>query len=179
MKFLFVIALLIPLLMNITGRFPDYYYWMVYFPIFILVLLLTELRKNHLIIGFVMLFLIIRGFNFFYQHNNYSDIEIFMKKCTILNNKSVFAPFSVFYEIEKMSSHTYYLGVYPLRYLPNDIDYLILPPKESGYGVNQLYDYYDSINKSDSLQAIMVAESKTAGLKVFKIIQKKQFPNNN
>lgn len=178
-NFLFVIALLIPLLMNILGRFPDYYYWMVYIPIFILMIIFIEFRRYHLIIGLVILFLVIQGLNTSYQHHSYSEIETFMKKCSMLNNKSVVAPFSVFYEIEKISSHTYYLGVYPFRYLPNDIDYLILPPKESGYGVNQLYDYYDSICKSDSLQTIMVAESKTAGLKVFKLIHNKQFPNNN
>ena len=179
-KFLFVIALLIPLFMNLAGRFCDYYYWMAYIPIFILVVILVEFRRYHLIIGLVVLSLvIIRGLNTSFQHQSYSEIEAFMGKCNMLNNKSVVAPFSVFYEIEKRTNHTYYLGIYPDRYLPNDIDYLILPPMESGYGVNQLYGYYDSINKSDSLRTIMVAESKTAGLKVFKIIHEKQSQNDN
>lgn len=90
----------------------------------------------------------------------------------MLRNKSVVAPFSVFYEIERLGCDTYYLGVYPPRYLPHDIDYVILPQRDSDYGANRLYDYYDSINRSDSLQTVMVAESKAVGLKVFKILRR-------
>lgn len=174
MKFLFVCVVSIPLLMNIVGRFPPYYYWMVYLPVFLLVVILagfTKSRRNHFIIGLASLLLVIRGLICSTQHQDYSATETFMAQCTMLRDRNVVAPFSVFYEMEKLSSNTYYLGVYPPRYLPKDIDYVILSPKGSEYGTNQLYDFYESINESDSLQIVMVAESKTAGLKVYKVIK--------
>ena len=54
MKFLLVFVLSIPLLMNLAGRFPDYYYWMAYIPVFLFVVILVGFTKNrisHLIIG--------------------------------------------------------------------------------------------------------------------------------
>ena len=174
MKFLFVCVVLIPLLMNIVGRFPPYYYWMVYLPVFLLVVILagfTKSRRNHFIIALVSLLLVIRGLICSTQHQDYSETEMFMAQCSMLRDKNVVAPFSVFYEMEKLSRYTYYFGVYPPRYLPKDIDYVILSPKGSEYGTNQLYDFYESINKSDSLQTVMVAESKTTGLKVYKVIK--------
>jgi len=175
MVFLFAIVLSIPLLMNLAGRFPTYYYWMAYLPLFLLVVILvglTKCRRCHCIIGLVVLFLVIQGCVGSSRRQNYSEIERFMARCTILRNKSVVAPFSVFYEMEQQGCDTYYLGVYPPRYLPHDIDYVILPQRDSDYGANRLYDYYDSINRSDSLQTVMVAESKAVGLKVFKILRR-------
>lgn len=175
MIFLFAVVLSIPLLMNLAGRFPTYYYWMAYLPLFLVVIILTGLTKNqrtHLIIGLVTLFIILQGCVGSNRRQNYSEIERFMGRCTMLRNKSVVAPFSVFYEIERLGCDTYYLGVYPPRYLPHDIDYVILPQRDSDYGANRLYDYYDSINKSDSLQTVMVAENKAVGLKVFKILRR-------
>ena len=60
-----------------------------------------------------------------------------------------------------------------------DIEYVILPPKNSDYGVSHLYDYYESIQESDSLQTVMVAENTAVGLKVYKIIRKPQYSSNN
>ena len=174
MKFLFVCVVSIPLLMNIVGRFPPYYYWMVYLTVFLLVVILagfTKSRRNHFIIGLASLLLVIRGLICSTQHQDYLATETFMAQCTMLRDRNVVAPFSVFYEMEKLSSNTYYLGVYPPRYLPKDIDYVILPPKGSEYGTNQLYDFYENVNKSDSLQTVVIAESKTAGLKVYKVIK--------
>ena len=174
MKFLFVCFVSIPLLMNIVGRFPPYYYWMVYLTVFLLVVILagfTKSRRNHFIIGLASLLLVIRGLICSTQHQDYLATETFMAQCTMLRDRNVVAPFSVFYEMEKLSRYTYYLGVYPPRYLPKDIDYVILSPKGSEYGTNQLYDFYENVNKSDSLQTVVIAESKTAGLKVYKVIK--------
>lgn len=181
MKLLFVFILSIPLLMNLAGRFPDYYYWMAYLPVFLFVVILVgfkESRRNYLIIGLVLLFISAKGLACSIQQNNYSMIEAFISRCTMLKNKCVVAPFPVFYEMERLGCSAYYLGVYPSRYVPKDIEYVILPPKNSDHGVNHLYDYYESINESDSLQTIMVAESTTVGLKVFKIVRKPQYNSN-
>ena len=179
MKFLLVYILSIPLLMNLAGRFPDYYYWMAYIPVFLFVVILVELtesRRNHLIIGLVLLFISAKGLACSIQQNNYSMTEAFISGCTMLRNKCVVVPFSVFYEMERLGCDAYYLGVYPTRYVPNDVEYVILPPKNSDYGVSHLYDYYESINGSDSLKTIMVAENVTIGMKVFKIVKKSNKP---
>ena len=180
MKFLFVTALSIPLLMNLAGRFPDYYYWMAYIPLFLLVVIMAGIRNRHscIIIGLISLLLSIKGLSSSFRQNHYSMIEELMAQCTMLRGKRVVAPFSVFYEMEKIGSDTYYVGVYPSRRLPDDIEYVILPQKDSEYGTSRLYDYYDSINLSDSLQTVMVAESKAAGLKVFKVVKASQYSDS-
>lgn len=182
MKFLLVFVLSIPLLMNLAGRFPDYYYWMAYIPVFLLVVILvgfTKYRISHLIIGLVLLFISAKGLARSFLQDNYSMTAAFISRCAMLKNKYVVAPFSVFYEMEKLGSNAYYLGVYPTRYIPKDIEYVILPPKNSDYGVSHLYDYYESIQESDSLQTVMVAENTAVGLKVYKIIRKPQYSSNN
>lgn len=181
MKLLLVFVLSIPLLMNLAGRFPDYYYWMAYIPLFLLLVILvgfTESRISHLIIGLVLLFISAKGLAHSILQDNYSMTKAFTSRCTMLKNKCVVAPFSVFYEMEKLGSRAYYLGVYPTRYIPKDIEYVILPPKNSDYGVSHLYDYYQSIHESDSLQTVMVAESTSVGLKVYKIVKKPQCNSN-
>ena len=182
MKLLLVFVLSIPLLMNLAGRFPDYYYWMAYIPVFLFVVILVGFTKNrisHLIIGLVLLFISAKGLARSFLQDNYSMTAAFISRCAMLKNKYVVAPFSVFYEMEKLGSRAYYLGVYPTRYIPMDIEYVILPPKNSDYGVSHLYDYYESIQESDSLQTVMVAESTVVGLKVYKIIRKPQYSSNN
>lgn len=182
MKFLLVFVLSIPLLMNLAGRFPDYYYWMAYIPVFLFVVILVGFTKNrisHLIIGLVLLFISAKGSARSFLQDNYSMTAAFISRCAMLKNKYVVAPFSVFYEMEKLGSNAYYLGVYPTRYIPKDIEYVILPQKNSDYGVSHLYDYYESIQESDSLQTVMVAESTAVGLKVYKIIRKPQYSSNN
>lgn len=169
---LFAIVLSIPILMNLAGRFPTYYYWMSYLPLFLLVVILaglTKNRRNHCIIGLVTLFLVIQGSIGSSRRNNYSDIECFMSRCTMLRNKSVVAPFSVFYEIERLGCDTYYLGVYPPRNLPDDIDYIILPERSADYGNDRLYDYFEAVSQSDSQQLVLVAENKYPKLKVYQI----------
>jgi hypothetical protein len=117
------------------------------------------------------LLLAVQGFARPPQQSDYPAIEAFMGRCSMLKGKNVVAPFSVFYELEQLNSHAYYIGVYPPRYLPDTIDYVILPQKDSEYGASRLHDYYDSLNAADSLQTVMVAESEAAGLKVFKVVR--------
>lgn len=162
----------IPVCMNLAGRFPPYYYWMVYLPAFLLMLVLAgqaKKRSSHCAVWLAVLLLAVRGLLCASERSNYPAAAAFMEKCGMLTGKNIVAPFSVFYEAEKLSSNTYYLGVYPTHCLPETIDYVILPQRESEYGASRLYDYYDRISKSDTLQTVLVAESKTAGLKVFSI----------
>ena len=171
---LFAFVCSMPVLMNVAGRFPSYYYWMVYLPAILLILLLLGLstsRRPLCLTAPVSLLLAVQGFARPPQQSDYPAIEAFMGRCTMLKGKNVVAPFSVFYELEQLNSHAYYIGVYPPRYLPDAIDYVILPQKDSEYGASRLHDYYDSLNAADSLQTVMVAESEAAGLKVFKVVR--------
>lgn len=169
---LFVLAFSIPLLMNLVGRFPTYYYWMAYLPLILLVVLLageSKDRRIHCAIGLVTLFVVAQGYVGSSRREDYAEIERFMAQCTILRNKNVIAPFSVFYEMERLGGNTYYLGVYPPRYLPDDIDYVILPERSADYGNDRLYDYFEAVSRSDSLRLVLVAENKRPKLKVYRI----------
>ena len=86
----------------------------------------------------------------------------------MLKDKKIIAPFSVFYEILKLSNDTYYLGVFPPHDLPQRMDYIILPERSTDYGNDRLYDYFEAVSQSDS-QHFLVAENKRLELKVYRI----------
>ena len=101
--------------------------------------------------------------------NHYKEQEYFMRRCTMLRGKKIIAPFSVFYEASRLSGRIYYLGIYPPRFLPSDIDYIILPEKTADYGNDRIYKYLEDIGKTDSATIVLVAESKQPELKVYRI----------
>ena len=161
----------IPFLMVLAGRFELYYYWMAYLPIFLLTVLLFKLpiyRWGCFIIAISVLFILTHD-RMHKDSNNYHEQESFMSHCTMLKDKKIIAPFSVFYEISKLSNETYYLGIFPPQGLPQRIDYIILTERSADYGNDRLYEYYEAVNQSDSLQLVLVSENKNPKLKVYQI----------
>lgn len=170
-RYLFIMTLTVPLLMVLAGRYESYYYWMAYLPLFLLTVLLLRFpnyRWGCFIIVFSVLFILTHD-RMREDDSNYHELESFISHCTMLKDKKIIAPFSVFYEISKLSSDTYYLGIFPSRALPQRIDYIILPERSADYGNDRLYDYFDSVSQSDSQQVVLVAENKRLELKVYKI----------
>ena len=170
-RFLFIMTTIIPLLMVLAGRYESYYYWMAYLPLFMLTVYLFKLpnyRWGCFIIVFSVLFILTHD-RMREDDSNYHELESFISHCTMLKDQKIIAPFSVFYEISKLSSDTYYLGIFPSRALPQRIDYIILPERSADYGNDRLYDYFDSVSQSDSQQVVLVAENKRLELKVYKI----------
>lgn len=170
-RYLFIMTLTVPLLMVLAGRYESYYYWMAYLPLFLLTVLLLRFpnyRWGCFIIVFSVLFILTHD-RMREDDSNYHELESFISHCTMLKDQKIIAPFSVFYEISKLSSDTYYLGIFPSRALPQRIDYIILPERSADYGNDRLYDYFDSVSQSDSQQVVLVAENKRLELKVYKI----------
>ena len=170
-RYLFIMTLTVPLLMVLAGRYESYYYWMAYLPLFLLTVLLFRLpnyRWGCFIIAFSVLFILTHN-RMQKDNNNYHELESFISHCTMLKDKKIIAPFSVFYEISKLSSDTYYLGIFPSRALPQRIDYIILPERSADYGNDRLYDYFEAVSQSDSQQLVLVTENKRLELKVYQI----------
>ena len=170
-RYLFIITASIPLLMVLAGRYESYYYWMAYLPLFMLTVLLfkmTNYRWGCFIIASSILFILTHD-RMHKDNNNYHELESFISRCSMLRDKKIIAPFSVFYEISKLSGDVYYLGILPPQNLPQRIDYIILPERSADYGNDRLYDYFESVSRSDSLQLVLVAENKRPKLKVYKI----------
>ena len=169
-RFLFIMTTIIPLLMVLAGRYESYYYWMAYLPLFMLTVYLFKLpnyRWGCFIISFSVLFLLTHN-RMQKDNNNYHELESFISHCTMLKDKRIIAPFSVFYEISKISNNTYYLGIFPPHDLPQRMDYIILPGRSADYGNDRLYDYFEAVSQSDS-QHFLVAENKRLELKVYRI----------
>ena len=170
-RYLFIMTTGIPLLMALAGRYESYYYWMAYLPLFMLTVCLFKLpnyRWGCFIIAFSVLFILTHN-RMQKDSNNYYELESFISHCTMLKDKKIIAPFSVFYEISKISNETYYLGVFPPQDLPQRMDYIILPERSSDYGNNRLYDYFEAVSQSDSQQLVLVAENKMLEMKVYQI----------
>lgn len=170
-RFLFIMTTIIPLLMVLAGRYESYYYWMAYLPLFMLTVFLFKLpyyRWGCFLIAFSVLFILTHN-RMQKDNNNYHELESFISHCTMLKDKKIIAPFSVFYEISKLSNDTYYLGIFPSQDLPQRMDYIILPERFADYGNDRLYDYFEAVSQSDSQQLVLVAENKRPELKVYKI----------
>ena len=171
-KYLFVMTIGVPLLMVLAGRFESYYYWMAYLPLFMLTVLLFKLpnyRWGYLMICFSLLFMLSNDRIQKNRNDNYTELKSFINHCTMLKDKKIIAPFSVFYEISKLSNDTYYLGIFPPQNLPQRMDYIILPERSSDYGNDRLYDYFEAVSQSDSQRLIMVAENKYPKWKIYQI----------
>ena len=161
----------IPLLMALAGRYESYYYWMAYLPLFMLTVCLFKLpnyRWGCVIIAFSVLVILTHN-RMQKDNNNYHELESFISHCTMLEDKKIIVPFSVFYEISKLSNDTYYLGVFPPHDLPQRMDYIILPERSADYGNDRLYDYFEAVSQSNSQQLVLVAENKRLELKVYRI----------
>ena len=170
-RYLFIVTLAIPSLMVLAGRYESYYYWMAYLPLFILTVLLFKLpnyRWGCFIIASSVLFILIQNRSQ-KDNNNYQELESFISHCPMLKDKKIIAPFSVFYEISKISNDTYYLGIFPPQDLPQNMDYIILSERSADYGNDRLYDYFEAVSQSDSLQLVLISENKCPELKVFQI----------
>lgn len=170
-RYLFIITASIPLLMVLAGRYESYYYWMAYLPLFMLTVLLFKLpnyRWGCFIIASSIMFILTHD-RMHKDNNNYHELESFISHYSMLREKKIIAPFSVFYEISKLSNDVYYLGILSPQNLPRRIDYIILPERSADYGNDRLYDYLESVSRSDSLQLVLIAENKRPKLKVFKI----------
>ena len=171
-KHLSVLAVGIPLLMVLAGRFQTYYFWMAYLPLFLLTVMLfrlAEYRWACMIIAFPLSLALAHDITKESTDNHYKEQEYFMRRCTMLRGKKIIAPFSVFYEASRLSDRIYYLGIYPPRFLPSDIDYIILPERTADYGNDRIYKYLEDIGKTDSATIVLVAESKQPELKVYRI----------
>lgn len=171
-KHLSVLAVGIPLLMVLAGRFQTYYFWMAYLPLFLLTVMLfrlAEYRWACMIIAFPLSLAVAHDITKESTDNHYKEQEYFMRRCTMLRGKKIIAPFSVFYEASRLSDRIYYLGIYPPRFLPSDIDYIILPERTVDYGNDRIYKYLEDIGKTDSATIVLVAESKQPELKVYRI----------
>ncbi len=170
-RYLFIMTISIPLLMVLAGRYESYYYWMAYLPLFLLTILLFKLpnyRWGCFIIAFSVLFILTHD-RMHKDNNNYHELESFISHCAMLKDKKIIAPFSVFYEISKISNDTYYLGIFPPQDLPQNMDYIILSERSADYGNDRLYDYFEAVSQSDSLQLVLISENKCPELKVFQI----------
>ena len=168
-KYLFVMTAGIPLLMVFAGRFEPYYYWMAYLPLFLLTVLLFKLpnyRWGYFVIAISVLFILTHD-RTQKDSNDYHELESFISHCTMLKDKRIIAPFSVFYAISELSCTTYYLGILPPQYLPDEIDCIILPDRSADYGNHHLYDFFEAASQCDSLQWVLVAENKRPELKVY------------
>lgn len=170
-RYLFLMTTSIPLLMVLAGRYESYYYWMAYLPLFMLTVFLFKLpnyRWRCVIIAFSVLVILTHN-RMQKDNNNYHELESFISHCTMLKDKKIIVPFSVFYEISKLSNDTYYLGIFPPQNLPQRMDYIILPERSADYGNDRLYDYFEAVSQSDSQQLVLVAENKRLELKVYRI----------
>ena len=87
----------------------------------------------------------------------------------MLKDKKIIVPFSVFYEISKISNDTYYLGIFPPHDLPQRMDYIILSERSVDYGNDHLYDYFKAVSQSSSQQLVLVTENKRLEMKVYQI----------
>ena len=170
-RFLFIMITVIPLLMVLAGRYESYYYWMAYLPLFMLTVFLFKLpnyRWRCVIIAFSVLVILTHN-RMQKDNNNYHELESFISHCTMLKDKKIIVPFSVFYEISKISNDTYYLGIFPPHDLPQRMDYIILSERSVDYGNDHLYDYFEAVSQSSSQQLVLVTENKRLEMKVYQI----------
>ena len=135
--FLLMFVVLVPVFMNLAGRYVDYYRWMSYLPLVLVVVFLCEQVENKPIkIGMVIMSMLIScvgALSLFDQDQKKKNdaIKELCQNLPIKKSDIVCAPDEFFYEIRKKSNNCYFTKHYPVKYMDiNKINYYIKDLKD-------------------------------------------------
>lgn len=127
---LFVI--LVPVFMNLAGRYVGYYRWMSYLPLVVSLIISIELLdEKNIKVGVLLVSIIISAIGvhsmFDKEQKDKNDaIKLLCQRLPINKTDVVCAPDEFFYEIRKKSNECYFTKHYPVKYLDiNSINYYI------------------------------------------------------
>ncbi len=125
-------SLAIPLFMSLAGRYVIYYTWMGYLPaLFSFILLAESIPLKRLKVGVhILTITLIAWIGWPKKMSNASfkntaQIEEFIQKQGFDHKDCIVAPFSVYFPLREVSRNSYFIGIYPLEYIPMKVNYLI------------------------------------------------------
>ena len=151
-----IFILFVTFIFSLSGHFIIYYTWMIYIPVVILFLILS----NNLFFKYtsilVVFYLSYNGINEQFIKSSISkdiiDINIFLKKNIKEKNPLVFATFSSYYSIKKITNKVYFPGIYPIELLPKNPNYIIYSELE--FGSSNLKELLIRYNNSYQIKLI-------------------------
>lgn len=171
--FILGLSIFIPLFLNIAGRFAEYYSWMCYLPAIATTIIYIDRTKSLIFKGiylFITIVVMYNGLfrNLIYDNKNkeYANIKSFIQEADFTPKDKIVSTFSCFYEIRKINDNCYFGGIYPSRFMPNSINYIIYAKED--YGSLQISNYIKE-KKGKGYKVIKIKEIQEPSLTLYKI----------
>lgn len=128
-KFCFVFSLIIPFFMALFGHIMSFYTWMYYLPALVFMLcIISEIKKQIFVYwGIAIFFTIILGLTrtlITADRKAYDRISEFIDRQQFDSNSKILSGYKPYYQLRSITNKAYY-SVYPMEWLPEDIEYVL------------------------------------------------------
>lgn len=155
---LLLAALYVPVVMNLAGRFADYYRWMAFLPLLASIMYIaTRHRRWCAVFGVVAMGLSVFGIRSMWHdgHWDYGNLRSFVQRQHFKPSDAVVCPFSAFYEMKPICDTCYFVGIFPTEFLGH-VDYIIEAP-DGGTFDRPVTDYVNKL-KADTTVVLTVID---------------------
>lgn len=167
LKGLFAVSVGIPLLMSVAGRFTAYYYWMALLPLFLLFSILSDQRKLKTFLLSILscITICVLGLINICKDNRYGEVRSMIEDIHEFEGKKIVAPFSVFYEVNRYICDSYYVDGYSEKYIPEDIDYVIVNEDKK----SKTMKFLEMKLKNPNVRSRIIAENENSKMRVYEL----------
>ena len=168
---LLLLGVLIPVLMNIAGRFVSYYYWMAFLPLMLCASVLFETenmwyKKSITILAIVVLS--IMELRVITENSHYKTLRTFIKESPFLKGKVIASPSITIYEVEPLSNKVYYPANLAENDLPSHFDYIIIP-QCNNVADKKILQLFETVQSDKSLEVSLVSVCQEPYLEIYEI----------
>lgn len=170
---LLLLALYVPIVMNLAGRFAIYYRWMAFLPLLASIMFIAERYSVwRAVFGVVAVLLSIFGVSSMLpdKHWEYSNLRSFVQRQHFKSSDVVVCPFSAFYEMKPACDTCYFLGIFPTEFLGH-VDYVIEPSDDNGFD-HSITDYVNKLKADTTITLTPIDRCERPSLTLYQIEKK-------
>lgn len=170
---LLLLALYVPIVMNLAGRFAIYYRWMAFLPLLASIMFFSERHKGwRIVFGVVAVLLGIFGVSSMLpdKHWDYNNLRSFVQRQHFKSSDAVVCPFSTFYEMKSACDTCYFLGIFPAEFLGH-VDYIIEPSDDKGFD-HSIINYVSKLKADTTITLTPIDHCERPSLTLYQIKKK-------
>lgn len=170
---LLLVALYVPFVMNLAGRFATYYRWMAYLPL-VMAIMRVATRSRIWCAVFCMEAAVLAVFGVKSmlpnEQWNYDNIRSFVERQHFKSSDVVICPFSVFYDMKPVCDTCYFAGIFPKEFIDH-VDYVI--EAHDGDSFNQrISDYVVELKADTTLVVNIIDHCEHPSLTLYQVTAK-------
>lgn len=166
-------ALYVPVIMNLAGRFTNYYRWMAFLPLMVAIIYLAARhRLCRAIFSVIAVLLTLFGIWSMMPDKrwNYENLQSFVQWQHFKSSDTVVCPFSTFYEMKPVCDTCYFAGIFPTEYIGH-VDYIIESPDGDIFD-QRITDYIDKLKADTTIMLTVINHCNYPSLTLYHVQMK-------